>query len=70
MKKIFFPIMAIAMLSTAAFAGNGGKGDAKRHKTARTCPANCPPNCPPCPKGGGNCPQMPGGAVTSVTGFF
>jgi hypothetical protein len=57
MKKIFFSIMAIAMLSTVAFAG-GGKGDAKKHKAVKTCPTNCPPNCPP------NCPHMPGGSCS------
>lgn len=65
MKKIIFSIMAIAMLSTVAFAG-GGKGDAKKPKAVKTCTTHCPPNCPPtkdCPKGG-TCPHMPGGSCS------
>ncbi|MDP4244822.1 MAG: hypothetical protein Q8932_03140 [Bacteroidota bacterium] len=58
MKKSFFSILAMALLSTTAFAG-GGKPAAKRHKATTT--QNCPSNCPrtqDCPKGA-DCTHMP-----------
>lgn len=59
MKKIFFSMLAIALLSTTGFAA-GGKTDAKKHKanTAKTCPTNCP-QMKDCQKGT-ICPQKPG----------
>lgn len=57
MKNIFFSIMAIALLSTTAFA-TGGKGDAKKHKATTTCPANFP-QTKDCHKGA-VCPHIPG----------
>ncbi len=42
MKKVFFAILAISMLSTSfAFAGKG-----KRAKKAETTKTECPKDCP------------------------
>lgn len=57
MKKIFFSVMAIALLSSAAFAA-GGKVEVKKHKAATTCPKRCP-KTKDCHKGT-VCPHTPG----------
>jgi hypothetical protein len=41
MKKIFFSILAISLLSTAAVFATGHK-EAKKHHAKKTCPKNCP----------------------------
>jgi hypothetical protein len=39
MKKIFFSILAITMISTAVVAEKGKT--AKKHSTKKECPSNC-----------------------------
>ena len=42
MKKLFFSLMAISMLSaTVAFAGDKGKTVKKTNKTQQCCPSSC-----------------------------
>ena len=52
MKKLFFSVAAVCLLSTASFASNGKnkatkhavKKEARASKKAVCCP-DCPPNC-------------------------
>jgi hypothetical protein len=39
MKNLFFSLLAMSLLSTTAFAGEGKTVRKEHHKT--TCPANC-----------------------------
>lgn len=49
MKKIFFSVAAISLLSTAAFASKHKSIKKKQAKTECVCPAGCP-KTPACPK--------------------
>jgi hypothetical protein len=55
MKKIFFAILAVTMLSSSfAFAGNAKHAKKKAaKKTECVCPKDCPKDCP-CPAGCGH----------------
>jgi hypothetical protein len=54
MKKIFFSILAIALLSGSfAFAGKVKHAKKTGKKTECVCPKDCPKNCP-CPPGCGH----------------
>lgn len=41
MKKVFFSILAISLLSTTAVVAGKGKA-AKKHHAKKECPSNCP----------------------------
>ena len=54
MKKIFFSVLAIALLSTSfAFAGKVKHAKKTAKKTECVCPKDCLKNCP-CPPGCGH----------------